>query len=128
MTLGLVEPGSIIKRVYYAVPQHYDGGDEYPTFLAAVRAAQERADGIKERVKASYTTGVFTEERIEEIAEECAKTACVVDLRWVIEGPRIDEFTRGPGLDTIIERKNVRHLSADHCDRMEAMQRGIARR
>jgi hypothetical protein len=114
MSLGLVPPGATITDVYYAVPQHYTEGDSFPTFIAAVRAALAKADDIKRRGAASYPLN-WDRARVEEEAERCAKTACVVDLRWKITWP-------GGGLDAVIERKNVRHLSADHCDRMEALQ------
>jgi hypothetical protein len=121
MSLTLVPVGAVVERVYYAVPESYSQGDEFPTFITAARAAIARADDIKRRVADSYPIH-WDREQVEAEAERCAKTACVVDLRWKLRWPAsADPVGVGGGLDAVIERTNVRHLSAEHCDRVEAL-------
>lgn len=121
MSLRLVPAGSKITRVYYAVPSTGSIGQEFPTFLKAARFALERRDETAASVAASYPDGWEYGGSPAEIGRKAADVQCVVDLRWVIEYPRKSEFQGGGGVDTLIERTNVAHLTFEHLDRMEAL-------
>lgn len=108
MSLRLVNPGSVIERVYYVVPEDYSIGTEYPDFISARDAAIARYHAIYEQVAAGYPAS-WDATRVAEIAHKAAAVKAVVDLRWVIKDS--NGVPNGVTSDSVIERINVAHMA-----------------
>lgn len=82
MALRHVPVGSVIERVYYAVPDHYTIGTECETWDEAVLTAQERHRRLTETLKESLRR-YSSPEQIEASVDAQVR----IDLRWVIRQP-----------------------------------------
>jgi hypothetical protein len=125
MNLTSVPIGATVADAYYCVPEHYSAGlERWPVtsegFEAACRAANAKADKVRAQVVESYArTIVGGIKSVEEIAEDTAKVGAVVDLRWKIDYPPPSYAGGGAsGLETTVERMNVRHLDDAHWERV----------
>ncbi len=118
MNLSHVPAGATVTRIYYAIPSHCGIGDEYPTFRAAAEAAYAKGQAIRDRIENDPASKPYYSE---ESLESLAKTASVVDLRWTLSWPVDPRVGGASGLDTTVERMNVRHLTPAHWERVERM-------
>jgi hypothetical protein len=84
---GAIVPGTVIERVYFAVPVHGTTGDPFDTMADALRAAIERGEEQASR-------------RL--LAEHGIKP--VVDVRWFMRVPEGTKPNEGGSQDTVAER------------------------
>jgi hypothetical protein len=92
-----VKPGTVVARVYYAVPEHSGYGPEFDDWDKALHHARaKRADLI---TSLTQTLGDFsTPEEIQDTAD----IQVVVHLRWDMK------FPDGGGIDTVMH--TYRHV------------------
>ena len=115
----MVPVGAVVTRVYFTVPEHYDIGQEYATWLEAAEVAIAKRDAEVQQHFESYR-GYFGDERAMEIARKTAKTHCNVDERWTMKWEQDGVTTFTSGVDQTMQRTNVDYLDAEHFERVRA--------
>ncbi len=93
MSLGIIPPGTVIQRVYYAVPGHYATDSEHDDWNSAVRAAQAKRERLIKELTASMGAYASTE-----WIAETADVQTIIELRWNMK------FPDGGGIDTPVEK------------------------
>lgn len=99
---GTIVPGTVIERVYFAVPSHGTIGDEFETMADALRFA--------------IAKGKSQEARLDEF-----RAHPVVDVRWFMRVPEGTSQTVGGSQDTVAERFTYPSIldAQEHLDRIE---------
>lgn len=93
ISLNTVPAGAVVTRAYFAVPDAYTIGPEFPTWDDALQYAQGRHADLLASLAESL--GPWATQK--QIAD-CVNAQIHIDLRWVITAPD------GGQLDTVIER------------------------